>query len=77
MFKKAKIFKNGQSQAVRLPHEYRFQDKEVYIKREGNLIMLIPIDNPWQNFKQSLSCFSPDFMNTRKQPQQKRESLFS
>lgn len=30
---KAKIFKNGQSQAVRLPKEYRFEGNQVYIKK--------------------------------------------
>ena len=77
MLKKAKIFKNGQSQAVRLPQEFRFKDKEVYIKHEGNLVILMPIKNPWQNLQQSLSLFTPDFMATREQPDQKREALFS
>ncbi|MCX5894491.1 MAG: AbrB/MazE/SpoVT family DNA-binding domain-containing protein, partial [Proteobacteria bacterium] len=31
----AKLFKNGKSQAVRLPREFKFQGKEVYIKRIG------------------------------------------
>jgi len=31
----AKLFKNGNSQAVRLPAEFRFQGDEVYITRDG------------------------------------------
>ena len=31
--KKAKLFMNGRSQAVRLPKEYRFEGSEVLIKR--------------------------------------------
>ncbi len=30
--KTAKLFKNGRSQPVRLPQEFRFRDKEIYIK---------------------------------------------
>ena len=32
----AKIFQTGRSQAVRLPKEYRFNGKEVVIKRVGD-----------------------------------------
>ena len=32
----AKLFLNGQSQAVRLPKDYRFQGNRVYLKRLGN-----------------------------------------
>lgn len=40
--KTAKIFRNGKSQAVRLPKEFRFDDDEVIIKREGAIVDLIP-----------------------------------
>ncbi|NLF97609.1 MAG: AbrB/MazE/SpoVT family DNA-binding domain-containing protein, partial [Candidatus Riflebacteria bacterium] len=40
--KTAKIFQNGQSQAVRLPKEFRFKGKEVFVKKIGNAIMLLP-----------------------------------
>jgi antitoxin VapB len=39
---KAKVFKNGRSQAVRIPAEYRFTADEVYVRRDpqsGNLIL--------------------------------------
>ena len=35
--KTARVFKNGQSQAVRLPKEFRFAGDEVYIKKLGNV----------------------------------------
>lgn len=41
--KRAKIFKNGRSQAVRLPREFRFSGDEVSIRREGNAVILEPI----------------------------------
>ncbi|MCW5236272.1 antitoxin [Verminephrobacter eiseniae] len=34
MTRTAKIFTTGRSQAVRLPLEYRFDEKEVYIRRD-------------------------------------------
>lgn len=76
--KTAKIFQNGQSQAVRLPKEFRFESNEVYIKKMGNAVVLIPIKNSWQSLFDSLDKFSDDFMNTREQPKelQKREDIF-
>jgi antitoxin VapB len=38
----ARIFTNGNSQAVRLPKEFRFQDDEVIIKKVGSAVLLIP-----------------------------------
>lgn len=65
---KAKIFKNGRSQAVRLPKKYRFEGDEVYIKQSGNTVILIPKDNPWKDVFESVKMFSDDFMETREQP---------
>lgn len=38
----ARIFTNGNSQAVRLPKDYRFDDDEVIIKKVGSAVLLIP-----------------------------------
>jgi antitoxin VapB len=63
-------------QAIHLPDELRINDDKVYLKRMGNVIYIIPFHNPWQNFYDSLSLFSEDFMNERNQPlQQTRESF--
>ena len=65
----AKIFKNGQSQAVRLPKEFRFNGKEVYIKKIGNMVLLIPQDQAWDSFVEGLYSLSPDcFSELRVQP---------
>lgn len=76
--KTAKIFQNGQSQAVRLPREFRLKGREVYIKRTGNAIVLLPITDNWNTLLDSLDSFSKDFMSERNQPmeQQRRENLF-
>jgi antitoxin VapB len=60
----AKLFMNGRSQAVRLPKEYRFEGSEVYIRKVGPTVILIPYHEPWQTLKQSLDMFSDDFMDS-------------
>ncbi|TVL99687.1 MAG: AbrB/MazE/SpoVT family DNA-binding domain-containing protein [Candidatus Brocadia sp. WS118] len=75
--KTAKLFKNGQSQAVRLPKEFRFEGDRVFIKKENNRVILIPEKKTWDTLIKSLEKFSDDFMSERTQPgTQKREELF-
>jgi antitoxin VapB len=72
----AKIFKNGKSQAVRLPKEFKLEGSEVYIKRVGRNVILTPKDNAWDSLINSLNLFTEDFMSERKQPLiQVREEL--
>ena len=74
--KTAKLFRNGQSQAVRLPKEFRFEGEFVYVKKSGNAVILLPAANSWAGLLQSLDKFSDDFMAERNQPgPQDRESL--
>ena len=40
----AKLFRNGRSQAVRLPKEFRFDGDEVSIRREGERVILEPVE---------------------------------
>lgn len=39
----ARVFMTGRSQAVRLPKEYRFRDREVSIRKDGDAVILEPI----------------------------------
>jgi antitoxin VapB len=74
----AKLFKNGKSQAVRLPKEYRFDGDRVYIKRMGNAVTLLPYRASWDILLDSLDLFSADFMSERVQlPLQDRGIVFS
>ena len=74
----AKLFKNGKSQAVRLPKEFRFGSDRVYIKRVGNAVILLPFQSPWETLISSLDGFSADFMKDRNQPPtQEREDAFA
>ncbi len=76
--KTAKLFQNGQSQAVRLPKEFRFEGDEVIIKRSGSAVVLIPANHSWDVLMGSLDKFSEDFITNRNQPEQQvREDLFA
>lgn len=47
----AKLFMNGRSQAVRLPAEFRFKGKEVFIRRDEKTGEVILSDKPdWESF---------------------------
>ena len=64
----ARIFKSGNSQAVRLPKEFKLEGREVYIKRVGRGLLLMPKDDPWAPLVDSLGKFSEDFLEERIQP---------
>lgn len=75
--KKAKLFKNGGSQAVRLPNEFRFEGEFVYVKQAGRAVILMAHENPWQDFESTIEQFSEDFMAERNQPAyQERDTPF-
>jgi antitoxin VapB len=74
----AKLFQNGQSQAVRLPKAFRMPGNEVVIKKVGNAVVLLPIDHPWDTLFESLDQFSDDFMVERCQHSlQTRDDAFA
>lgn len=74
----AKLFMNGRSQAIRLPKKYRFEGSEVYIKKVGEVVMLIPYQAPWEMLQAGLEMFSDDFMEERHQPAlPEREDAFA
>ncbi len=74
----AKIFINGRSQAIRLPKAYRFEGKEVYIKKTESGVLLISKDNSaWNVWEKNLNKYDKPFMTDRNQPkiQQERADL--
>ena len=73
----AKLFKNGRSQAVRLPKAYRLPGSHVYVRKLGKGVLLMPAAGSWQSLIDSVSLFSEDFLEVREQgTQQEREGLF-
>jgi antitoxin VapB len=71
--KTAKLFKNGEGQAVRLPREFRFTGDEVFIKRIGSAVILLPEAKSWDTLIDSLGKFPDDCMDDRQQPSGKNE----
>lgn len=58
----AKIFANGGSQAVRLPKSCRFDSDEVFVNHIGNIVILMPKDDPWASMMNGLNMFTEDFL---------------
>jgi antitoxin VapB len=80
MSKTAKLFRNGRSQAVRLPAELRFSGSQVYIRRDsasGDVILSRRPDS-WQDFfdlTRTLDIPDDFLANRRDAPPQKRKLL--
>jgi antitoxin VapB len=65
----AKVFKNGRSQAVRLPKEFRVESGEVYLKKTPEGFLVVARD-PWEVFFEGVRELSDDFMaEGRQQPE--------
>lgn len=72
--KRAKIFMNGRSQAVRLPKEFRFDVDEVYISKQGETLIISTKKPSWDDFFDTKSAFDEDFLADRQDDlPQKRE----
>ncbi len=56
----AKIFWTGRSQAVRLPKEFRFEGKEVRIRRDGDKVILEPVEEDDWAWLQRLTALDAD-----------------
>ncbi|MGH8217931.1 MAG: antitoxin [Steroidobacteraceae bacterium] len=63
--KTAKVFKHGNSQAVRLPKEFRFAGKEVQVKRVGPGVLLLPTHLTYEQIMAAVRRF--------KQPVERRQ----
>jgi antitoxin VapB len=75
MQRKAKIFMNNRSQAVRLPKEFQFKTREVFIRKVGNDVVLSPRALDWSAYLADAPIASADFMESIEDlPAQERES---
>ena len=63
-----KVFKNGNSQAIRIPQEMRTSTKEYCINKIGDIFIAYPADDPWAPLRQVIGTFPADFMENRDQP---------
>jgi antitoxin VapB len=62
MQRKAKVFMNNRSQAVRLPKDFQFETPEVFIRKEGSDVVLSPRPSDWSSYLAEAPVASPSFM---------------
>ncbi|HZZ16369.1 MAG TPA: type II toxin-antitoxin system VapB family antitoxin [Candidatus Sulfotelmatobacter sp.] len=62
MQRKAKIFMNNRSQAVRLPKDFQFNVQEVLIRKEGSDVVLSPRPADWSSYLTEAPVASSSFM---------------
>lgn len=76
--KTTKVFKSGNSQAVRIPKEFHLEGEEVEIRRKGKSLILRPKKQSWAALIDSLEKFTDDFMadGRRQPPVQDRSRAF-
>lgn len=58
----ARIFMNNRSQAVRLPKEFQFATSEVFIRKQGDEVILSARPNDWSAYLASGAVASEEFM---------------
>lgn len=77
--KTAKIFRSGNSQAVRIPKAFQLQGNEVEIEKRGDVLILRPRKRSWASLVDSLPKFTDDFMKGGRKPPraQRRDKAFS
>ncbi len=74
MRKTARVFFNNRSQAVRLPKEFRFDTKEVFIRKEGQEVILSPRPDDWGDYFTRGAVASAEYMEgVEDLPVQERE----
>jgi antitoxin VapB len=64
----AKLFKSGRSQAVRLPKEFRFDGKEVRIRRHGRGVLLEPVGIDLDEMFAKIDALGAKFPEREEQP---------
>jgi len=76
--KTAKLFRNGRSQAVRLPREFRFEGDEVRIRQVGDGVLLEPRITDVRLWFAQLDSYKSAFMKkgSRHQPVTPRREIF-
>lgn len=63
-----RIFKNGNSQALRIPQEMRTEKKEYCINKFGDVFIAYPASDPWAPVRHVIGTFPEDFLEDRNQP---------
>ena len=72
---RTRLFKSGNSLAVRIPKELRFEApvEEVEIERVGDSLVLRPVGKSLAGVLEKFAAFSPDFMSEGREGEAERE----
>lgn len=62
MQRRAKVFMNNRSQAVRLPKDFQFTVQEVFIRKSGSDVVLSPRPTDWSSYLADAPAASEAFM---------------
>jgi antitoxin VapB len=80
MARTAKLFRNGRSQAVRLPSDYRFEGSEVYVRRDPSTgdVILSRRPESWEDFFELMKNIEvpSDFLTERDDKPPRKRKLF-
>lgn len=63
-----RVFKSGNSQAIRIPKEMRTDKKSYFINKIGEVYVIYPADDPWAPVREVIGTFPDDFCADRNQP---------
>ena len=64
----AKVFRSGNSQAIRIPKEMHTTEQEFIIRKSGNCFFLLPADDPWALLRQVVGQMDEEISFGRDQP---------
>lgn len=63
-----KVFRNGNSQAIRIPSEMHTDKQNYIIRKIGETFIAYPADDPWYPLRRVIGSFSDEYMFEREQP---------
>ena len=64
------------NQAVRLPKEFRFDCDEVFVRKQGDEIVISPKQNTWDDFFDQSPAFDEKFMDDREQSEPQNRGFY-
>jgi antitoxin VapB len=70
--KTAKVFRHGNSQAVRLPKEFRFDGDEVLVKRSSGGVLLLPMKITYEQIMAVVGQFKGNIVRRQPRMQKRR-----
>jgi antitoxin VapB len=80
MVRTAKLFRNGRSQAIRLPAEFRFEGSEVFVRRDSSTgdVILSRRPESWEDFFEMVKSIDVprDFLTDRGDTKPQKRKLF-